>query len=101
MPRYYLHIVRDGEAIKDPEGYDLPDLDAAKREAISGAREILSEEVLRGSLSLDEHIEIVDDRGEVVFVIPFMSTVDIRCPHQVRNDSVEEPQAPSVSAARS
>ena len=28
MPRYFLHIIRQGDVIKDLEGSELPDLDA-------------------------------------------------------------------------
>jgi Domain of unknown function (DUF6894) len=42
MPHYYLHI-RDGtELVEDPDGTDLPDLEAARQEALEGAREMLA-----------------------------------------------------------
>ncbi len=41
MPRWYLHV-HDGErAILDPEGSELPDLTAARKEALAAARELL------------------------------------------------------------
>ncbi len=48
MPRFFFHA-RDGDQrIDDPEGTDLPDLDAARAEAVVGAREIAAERIKRG-----------------------------------------------------
>ena len=63
MPRYFLHI-RDGdELIPDEEGTELPDLDAAKAEAIAGARDILAEKLRSGERLDGEVIEIADEAG--------------------------------------
>ena len=44
MPRYFFHL-RDGKhLLRDAEGVDLLDLEAARTEALLLAREILSEE---------------------------------------------------------
>jgi hypothetical protein len=40
MPRYFFNI-RDGETIIDDEGTELPDLDAARAEAIGLSGEML------------------------------------------------------------
>ncbi len=40
MPRYHFHT-EDGRCFPDPEGTELPDLDAAKREAQTVLGEIL------------------------------------------------------------
>jgi hypothetical protein len=40
MPRYFFHIV-DGSFRVDPEGMELPDIAAARVEAIAAAGEIL------------------------------------------------------------
>ena len=43
MPLYYLHI-RNGEKLEvDPDGTELPDLDAAFAEAMKVARELAGE----------------------------------------------------------
>ena len=48
MPLFHLHIF-DGEArIADPEGSDLADLDAARVEAISAARQMWAAAILLG-----------------------------------------------------
>ena len=77
MPRYFLHIIRRSDVIKDLEGSELPDLEAARREAVAGARAILSEEVRGGTLSLDEWIDITDASGNQLLSVPFSSTITI------------------------
>ncbi|MBX9930910.1 MAG: hypothetical protein K2Y56_05145 [Methylobacterium sp.] len=71
MPRYYLHI-RDGErTIPDEEGYDLPDLDAAKAEAVEGARTVLSEKLKIGELLDGQRIDIMDEAGSLLATVWF------------------------------
>jgi hypothetical protein len=70
MPRYYLHI-RDGDRlVEDPDGSDLPDLDAARAEALESARNILAAKVKAGELIDDKRFEITDAVGTVLAVIP-------------------------------
>jgi hypothetical protein len=78
MPRYFLHIQDSGEVIRDEEGMDLPDLAAARDEAIAGARSILADGAKAGILSLSSLIEIEDERGESLMTITFADTVAIR-----------------------
>ena len=70
MPRYFLHIDDLGT---DPDGTELPDVDAARREALLSAREILA--AAKRFLITDEEGELLDivDTKEVlpkVFRIP-------------------------------
>ena len=41
MSRFYIHVVSGTDIAVDPEGQELPDLNAARREAIVAAREIV------------------------------------------------------------
>lgn len=77
MPHYYLHQ-RNEIYVADEEGEDFADLDAARQKALIGARSILSEEVKHGSLDLRGVIEIADDSGAIVEVVPFQETVTVR-----------------------
>jgi len=66
MPRYYFHVREGGEISRDREGQDLPDAEAARREAVNASREILGEKFLHGG-SLDHRsIEIADETGHVI-----------------------------------
>jgi hypothetical protein len=76
MALYYFHQM-DGEEILDPEGIDLPDLEAVRHEAIRGAREILGEDLRNGMFDLRWRFEIVDEVGRLVMVVPFSDAVDL------------------------
>ncbi len=77
MPRFYLNI-RDGEdLIEDPEGSDLPDLAAARAEALSAARELLAERLKAGGVVNGQAMEIVDETGTVRAVIPFRDALQL------------------------
>ena len=70
MPRYFFHV-RDGEAVQaDPEGADLPDIEAARKAAVDRAYAIWS-----ARPPDPEHngqvFEIVDDTGEMVLEVAF------------------------------
>ena len=71
MPLYYFHVRSDGVEILDPEGSTYPDLDSARREAVAGARSILSEEIKGGRLAIDERLDIEDEEGRVLLSIAF------------------------------
>ncbi|WP_373322281.1 DUF6894 family protein [Methylobacterium thuringiense] len=48
MSRYFLHIREGAEPIEDADGIELPDLNAARAEALEGARCILADRVRNG-----------------------------------------------------
>jgi hypothetical protein len=66
MPRYYFHVREGGTLHRDEEGQDLPDAEAARKEAISAAREILGDKLLHGGSLNSRAIEIADETGHVV-----------------------------------
>ena len=69
MPRYYFHV-REGSTLhRDTEGQELPDAEAARREAINSSREMLSEKLLHGGSLNNRNIEIADETGHVVDVV--------------------------------
>lgn len=69
MPRYFFHV-RDGTEIScDPEGQMLADLEAAKREAVNSAREMIGERVLHGGAVNGRTIEISGEDGKVLATI--------------------------------
>jgi hypothetical protein len=72
MPLYYLHIRNGNKLEVDPDGTDLPDLDAALAEALKVARELVDEVV---DLGRDAVIEIADGPGETILTVPFSDAV--------------------------
>lgn len=78
MPRFYLHIRDNDRWIEDPEGSDLPNLEAARQEALAGARGILAEKLRAGEVLDGQTIEITDDAGMVQAVVPFRNALRLR-----------------------
>lgn len=69
MPHYYFHVREGSELSRDEEGQDLPNVEAARREAICASREILGETLLHGGSLNHRTIEIADETGHVVDVV--------------------------------
>jgi hypothetical protein len=72
MPRYYFHILSQGQRVEDEEGTDLPDLDAARKEAITSAADLIADysRSAAGLLPQSDAIEIADADGKQLAVIP-------------------------------
>jgi hypothetical protein len=63
MSRFYFHL-RDGDQlVTDDEGTDLPDLFAARREAVLCARELVAEAIKSGRRRVPEFLIIADETG--------------------------------------
>lgn len=77
MPRYFFHVYDDIIA-QDEEGLELPDLAAARLNALIGARDLITEQVRHGYIVLSHWIDVVDEQGEKVLVVTFRDAVDIR-----------------------
>lgn len=78
MPHFYLHLINGSGITRDPEGLDLPDVAAARREALCAIRSILQEELGQGQLDLGGRIAIDDDKGNFLLDVTFAEAVDIR-----------------------
>jgi hypothetical protein len=66
MGRFYFHVRAGDELTPDDEGMDLPDLSAAKREALLGARELLVEAIKSGKQTVPDAFVIADDDGRAL-----------------------------------
>ena len=71
MSRYFLNIRDGSDLIEDLEGSILPDIDAACREAMAAARDILAENVRTGKVVNGQFFEITDETGTVQGRVPF------------------------------
>ena len=77
MPRFYFHIHgRDG-TIQDEEGSNLPDLKAARAEALSAIREMLAEGLKHGRGPEERELWIADRKGKVLVALPFRDAMPI------------------------
>jgi hypothetical protein len=72
MPMYYFHI-RDGSTLEtDPDGTELPDINAAHAEALKVAQELLSEVA---DLGREAVIEVADGDGQTVLTVPLSDAI--------------------------
>ncbi len=69
MARYFLHLVDGDDVICDPEGSDLPSIDAAREQALLSAREILAEAIKLGAQRVPRFVVAVSEGGNEVAVI--------------------------------
>ena len=77
MSRYFFHVHDDVEA-SDQEGLELPSAEAAKWEALRGARDIASAQVLEGRLNLSHRVDVIDEGGTVVATVTFRDAIAVK-----------------------
>jgi hypothetical protein len=68
MPRYFFVVRGPAELVDDPEGQDLPSLEAARDAGSELARDIVRDS---GLIWENWSLEIKDGAGETVLVVPF------------------------------
>jgi hypothetical protein len=74
--RYFTHIVTDRERIVDTDGAEFPSLEAARREAIQSARDLMAGELMAGrTVPLGWRLQIADTHETIVVTIPFATLV--------------------------
>jgi hypothetical protein len=71
MPVYYFHIRDNGDLLEDPEGIELPTLDAASVECKELIVSVLREEQAAEESLAGREFQIEDATGRVVLVVPF------------------------------
>ena len=72
MPRYFFHYRTDDGIVRDTDGSDHPDLDAAERKAAELGRAILDRALSDGDDAQEPRsIEITDAAGEELLYVVF------------------------------
>ena len=66
MPTFFFHICDGAGFCEDEDGRDLPDLAAAKKEAIRGLRDLVAGDVQAGQLNLTSFVEIEDENHNLL-----------------------------------
>jgi hypothetical protein len=78
MPRFFLHI-RDGTVlVEDEEGSDFPNVEAACREAVLAAREILASKLVAGEEVDGQTFEITDENHVVRATFPLRDVLKLK-----------------------
>ena len=77
MPRFFFNVYDDVIAT-DEEGLELPNLAAARLQAVKGARDLIVSQVKHGYMVLSHWIDVADDQGKVVLTVRFADAVDIK-----------------------
>jgi hypothetical protein len=91
MPIFHLHIRTPSEFIEDEEGVEFSDYGTAVVEAVRGARCLMTGEVARGALCLDQSIEIYDAVGQHLTTVPFSEALKLVAdPKQARRMEAAE-----------
>ena len=70
MPRYFFHIRNESGLTEDHQGVELPDVEAARKEAVARACELWSKRP-PDSAHNDDTFEITDEVGDVVRKVAF------------------------------
>ena len=81
MSLYYFHLRDSDETVLDTEGRELDGIEEIAAAALLEARGILSVDVLRGELLLDQAIEVEDKAGRIVHHLPFIDAIRIVWPN--------------------
>lgn len=75
--RYYFHI-RDGEELmKDEEGVELGNKEAARAEADRAARDLLIDKIRQHQPLDHRRFEVWDETGVPLFILPIRSVIGV------------------------
>jgi hypothetical protein len=75
VPRFYFHIIDGTTTILDPDGSELPDLAAARAEALQSARHLLADKLRAGEVVDGQKFEIRDGDGRLLATVPFRDAI--------------------------
>jgi hypothetical protein len=77
MPRYFFHLRNDLD-VPDPEGKELPDLDAARAQALAFAVDMAAASVLEHrKLNLQHRIDVEDETGAILLTVTFGDAITL------------------------
>jgi hypothetical protein len=86
MPLYFLNVYNRTGCSRDEEGMDLPDLDAARAQAVDGIRSIMQDEVGHGEIDFEGRVEILEEGGALVATVTFHDAVALRDEKRVEKE---------------
>ena len=77
MPKYFMHLRDSTDELLDPEGIELVDLEAVRKNVMAAARDILAGDLRNGIVDLRYRIDAEDEVGEVVYTLAFKHAFSI------------------------
>jgi len=75
MALFYIHICSGTDVAANPEGIELPSLEAACAHAREGARSLVAAQISEGSDAVDFDLCIENESGVPLAVIPISAKV--------------------------
>jgi hypothetical protein len=73
MPRFFFHV-EDGESYTDLQGTELPDIEAARHEAVRFAAALLHDQAERFWDSTEWRVRVTNDVDLTLFELTFFGT---------------------------
>ncbi len=89
MPTFYFHVCDGSTFAEADEGIELADVEAARRQAVLGLRDILAGDVCRGEMNLAAFVEVEDENRQLLFTVTVEDAV------QVKNEAGTRPRGRS------
>ena len=77
MTRYFFHLRSYSDELLDSEGCELPNLEAARDQAIRYAQDTLSHEIREGRLNLSYRLDVEDSDGTIAHSLPFSEAFEV------------------------
>ncbi len=84
MPRFYLHVSDGTLFAEDDEGAEFHDIEAARRAAIVGLRDVMAAELKDGQINMAAFVEIEDENHHLLMTVPFLDAVEVLTRHYRR-----------------
>ena len=75
MPKFYFHIRSAFDFYKDLEGAEFGSSALARQGAIAAVRDLLAESIARGPTIDGRSVEIAEEHGRIVEVLPFNEAI--------------------------
>ena len=75
MGRFFFHLRAGDRVISDQEGTILPDVNAARLEALAAARFILADAIRSGHETIPEAFVIADSEGRELDTVPLAAVL--------------------------
>ena len=70
-----MNVRDDDFLMKDPEGTEFVDLEAARTGALAAARDLLGDQIKNDQVQDNRHYEITDGTGQVLATVPLMDAL--------------------------